>query len=159
MKKMLKLCSLMLALLLALSPFSALAEFQPVPVGEPGHGTREYVEPPEGDWLQPYSEIVNIRTVKNTVALTVNYLSLLVHNIVKAKNITACGKVIALNLFLRILNLTCKYFVFNRHIARLTETVENVIESVACEKTDNVVLGREEETACTGVALTSGTSS
>ena len=64
MKKMLKLCSLMLALLLALSPFSALAEFQPVPVGEPGHGTREYVEPPEGDWLQPYSEIVNIRTVK-----------------------------------------------------------------------------------------------
>lgn len=59
-----KLVTLLLALMMILSCVSAFAEFTPVPVGEVGTGTREYVEPPEGDWLQPYSEIVNIRTVK-----------------------------------------------------------------------------------------------
>ena len=59
-----KLVTMLLALMMLVSSFSALAEFTPVPVGEPGNGTREYVEPPEGDWKTPYSEIVNIRTVK-----------------------------------------------------------------------------------------------
>ena len=59
-----KLVSMALALIMLLTACSALADFTPVPVGERGTGTREYVEPPEGDWLQPYSEIVNIRTVK-----------------------------------------------------------------------------------------------
>jgi len=55
--------TLVLAAMLMLSCV-AMAEFTPVPIGEKGTGTREYVEPPEGDWKQPYSEIVNIRTVK-----------------------------------------------------------------------------------------------
>lgn len=59
-----KLVAMFLALMMLVSCASALAEFTPVPVGEPGNGTREYVEPPEGDWKTPYSEIVNIRTVK-----------------------------------------------------------------------------------------------
>ena len=59
-----KLFALGLALVMLLASVSALADFTPVPVGEKGNGTREYVEPPEGDWLQPYSEIVNIRVVK-----------------------------------------------------------------------------------------------
>ena len=59
-----KLVSMLLALMMLASCASALAEFTPVPVGEPGNGTREYVEPPEGDWKTPYTEIVNIRTVK-----------------------------------------------------------------------------------------------
>ncbi|MBQ8972212.1 MAG: extracellular solute-binding protein [Clostridia bacterium] len=59
-----KLLTLGIALLMILSSVSALAEFTPVPVGEVGTGTREYVEPPEGDWDTPYTEIVNIRTVK-----------------------------------------------------------------------------------------------
>ena len=59
-----KLVAMFLALMMLVSCASALAEFTPVPVGEPGNGTREYVEPPEGDWQTPYSEIVNIRTVK-----------------------------------------------------------------------------------------------
>lgn len=56
--------SLLIALAMMLTVFSALADFTPVPVGSTGNGTREYVEPPEGDWKTPYSEIVNIRTVK-----------------------------------------------------------------------------------------------
>ena len=59
-----KLFALGLALVMLLASVSALADFTPVPVGEKGNGTREYVEPPEGDWLQPYPEIVNIRVVK-----------------------------------------------------------------------------------------------
>ena len=59
-----KLVAMFLALMMLVSCASALAEFTPVPVGEPGNGTREYVEPPEGDWKTPYTEIVNIRTVK-----------------------------------------------------------------------------------------------
>ena len=48
-----KLVAMFLALMMLVSCASALAEFTPVPVGEPGHGTREYVEPPEGDWKTP----------------------------------------------------------------------------------------------------------
>ena len=60
-----KMITLLLAALMALSCFGALAEFTPIPVGQiGGNGTREYVEPPEGAWDEPYSEIVNIRTVK-----------------------------------------------------------------------------------------------
>lgn len=59
-----KLVALVLTLALALTCISALAEFQPVAIGAKGNGTREYVAPPEGDWKTPYSEIVNITTVK-----------------------------------------------------------------------------------------------
>ena len=48
-----KLFTLLLALVMILMSASAMADFVPVPIGEPGNGTREYVEPPEGDWLQP----------------------------------------------------------------------------------------------------------
>ena len=44
-----KLVILLLALVMILTSVSALADFTPVPVGEKGSGTREYVEPPEGD--------------------------------------------------------------------------------------------------------------
>ena len=59
-----KLITLVLALLMALSCFSALAEFKPTPIGEIGDATRDYVEPPEGDWLTPYDPVVNIRLAK-----------------------------------------------------------------------------------------------
>ena len=59
-----RIITLVLALLLALSCFSALAEFKPTPIGEVGDATRDYVEPPEGDWLTPYDPVVNIRLAK-----------------------------------------------------------------------------------------------
>ena len=62
--KVRKWLTLVLALLMALSCVSALAEFTPIPIGEVGDATREYVEPPEGDWLTPYDPVVNIRLAK-----------------------------------------------------------------------------------------------
>ncbi len=64
MRTMRRFTALAIALLMVLSCYSAMAEFTPVAIGETGNGTREYVEPPEGAWNEPYSEIVNIRTVK-----------------------------------------------------------------------------------------------
>ena len=59
-----KLVTLLLALVMILMSTSAMAEFTPTPIGEVGNATREYVEPPEGDWMTPYDPVVNIRTVK-----------------------------------------------------------------------------------------------
>ena len=62
-----KLLTMALVLLMILSSVSALAEFKPTPIGEVGDATREYVEPPEGDWLTPYDPVVNIRLAKGAV--------------------------------------------------------------------------------------------
>ena len=59
-----KLVSLLLGLVMILMSASAMADFTPTPIGEVGNATREYVEPPEGDWKTPYDPVVNIRTVK-----------------------------------------------------------------------------------------------
>ena len=59
-----RLITLVLALLMVFSSVSALAEFVPTPIGEIGNCTRDYVEPPEGDWMTPYDPPINIRTVK-----------------------------------------------------------------------------------------------
>ena len=59
-----KLITLLLALVMVMSATSALADFTPTPIGEIGNATREYVEPPEGDWKTPYDPVVNIRFAK-----------------------------------------------------------------------------------------------
>ena len=48
-----KLVSLLLGLVMILMSASAMADFTPTPIGEVGNATREYVEPPEGDWKTP----------------------------------------------------------------------------------------------------------
>ena len=58
------LVTLLLALVMLMSATCAMADFVPTPIGEVGNATREYVEPPEGDWKTPYDPVINIRTVK-----------------------------------------------------------------------------------------------
>ena len=102
--------------------------------------------------------IFQIFSVQNFVALRVDNLTLLVHNIVKLQYIFTNTKVSALNLALCIFNGIGQNFIFNRHILVNFQRIHHRVDAVAAKQSHQIVFQGEVESRTARVALTSGTS-
>src|SRR5262249_49693166 len=86
--------------------------------------------------------------------------ALLVHDVVVLEHALADEEVLLLDLALGLLDLLGEHPGFDRLLVALlvgaAEAVEDLVDTVAGEEADEVVLGRDEEARLPGIALTAG---
>ena len=105
-----------------------------------------------------HNGIVHILAVEHLIALTVDDLTLTVHNVIVVKDGFTDRKVAALDLLLGALHDVGEHLALDRLILLDVHAVEDHTHPLAAEDTHQVVLAGEEELALTRVALTAGTS-
>ena len=93
--------------------------------------------------------------MQNLFALSVDNLTLLVHNIVILQDVLTNAEVACFNLLLRVLDGLGYEAVLNRLIILHTQLVHNAGNIIATEQTHQIVLQAQEEFGRTRIALTS----
>ena len=102
--------------------------------------------------------LLHILTKENLAALVIDNLSLLVHYVVVLENVFTDFEVASLYLLLSVFDGLGKHPCGNRLILH-AELIHHILNSVAAEKSHQIIFQRDEELGLTRVSLTSGTTS
>ena len=102
----------------------------------------------------------HVAALEHLVAIGVDHLALLVEHVVVLQRVLAVQEVLLLDLALGLLDLLGEHPGLDRLLVALvvdgSEAVQDLVDPLAGEQPDQVVLGGEEEARLAGVALTSG---
>ena len=98
-----------------------------------------------------------ILLAQNLLALCINNLALLVHNIVIFQNVLTNAKVTCFHLLLGVFNGLGYQAVLNRLIILHTQLIHNASNIIAAKEAHQIVLQAQEEFGRAGVALTRAT--
>ena len=105
-------------------------------------------------------DVAHVASLEDLVAVVVDHLALLVEHVVVLQRVLAHQVVLLLDLLLRLLDLLGEHAGLDRLLVALLvvgpEPVEDLVDPVTGEQAHEVILGREEESRLTGVALTTG---
>ena len=102
----------------------------------------------------------HVAALEHLVAVLVDDLALLVHDVVVLEDALADEVVLLLDLALGVLDLLREHLRLDRLLLAVlglrAEAVEDLVDPVAGEQAHEVVLGGEEEARLAGVALAAG---
>ena len=102
---------------------------------------------------------MQILTVEHHLSLTVNDLTLSIHNVVVVKYVLSYIEVPALDLLLGRLDDACEHLGLDGCMLIHIQRIHHSRDLITAEYTHQIVLQRQEERTLAGVALTSRTSS
>src|SRR4051812_1411993 len=106
-------------------------------------------------------DLAHVAALEHLVAVPVDDLALLVHDVVVLEDALADEEVLLLHLALRVLDLLREHLGLDRLLLALVglgaEAVEDPVDPVAREQAHEVVLGGQEEPRLPGIALAPGT--
>src|SRR3954447_24075501 len=104
--------------------------------------------------------VAHVAALEHVVAVLVDDAPLLVHDVVVLEHALALEEVLLLDLALGLLDLLREHARLDGLLVALlvgrAQAVEDLVDPVAGEQADEVVLGREEEARLAGVALAAG---
>ena len=101
--------------------------------------------------------VTDVLTVQHHLALFVDDLALLVHDVVVLQHLFTDGKVGGFQLLLGALDGVGNELVLDGHILFQAQAVHQVLHALTAEDAHQVIFQAEEEARSTGVALTAGT--
>src|SRR6201999_3762727 len=105
-------------------------------------------------------DVTHVATLEHLVAVAVDDLALLVHDVVVLEHALADEVVLLLDLALGVLDLLREHLRLDRLlfavVALGTEAIEDLVDPVAGEQAHEVVLGGQEEARLARVALAAG---
>src|SRR4051794_21809077 len=106
-------------------------------------------------------DAAHVTALEHLVAVLVDDLALLVHDVVVLEDALADEVVLLLDLALRVLDLLREHLRLDRLLFAVVglgaEAVEDLVDPVAGEQPHEVVLGGQEEARLAGIALAAGT--
>ena len=103
--------------------------------------------------------IAHALTVEHAASLSVNDLSLFIHDLIILKQVLTDTKVVDLQLFLCCLNGIGKHFVLDLLAVFYAQRVEHSHEAFGAEQPEQVILQGYIESGLSRISLTSGTAS
>ena len=101
--------------------------------------------------------ITHIVSVKNTQTLSINNLTLFVHNLIVFQNIFTNAVVIGLNLHLGFFYCAGKHLVLNGLAFRKSKGIEDAHQPLRAKQTHQIIFQRNVKSGFARIALTSGT--
>src|SRR5688572_11295480 len=106
------------------------------------------------DLVDPAPDLLrHVLPVEHATALRVDHLALRVHHVVVLEDVLAHDEVLLLDLLLRVLDLLGEDRRLHRLVVGHLEALHDVLDPVAREQADELVLAREVEARLAGVAL------
>ncbi len=109
------------------------------------------------DLADPFAHLVGeILALEHAPALLVDDHALRVHDVVVLEDVLARDEVLLLDLLLGVLDLLREDRGLHGLVVRDLEAVHDVVDPVAGEQADEIVLAREVEARLAGIALPSG---